>query len=168
MVEKVAQDRTAFLCHDSLSNLGSVIQPRMIEDGKSRAVRTRLGVLRGEHHATKPRVYNRARTHSARLDCNIQAAAGQTVVPELSRGAAKRQDFSVGRRIVQVNGTIVCAADEAAFAHHHRTHGHFAFGERAFGLAKGATHEFHVLRECRPAAAWPSHEVTLSLSSKGF
>jgi len=113
----------------------------VVEHLQRRTARACLWVARPEDHAPQARMHDRARAHRAGLNCNIQAATGKAVVPELPGGAAQDQDFRVRGRIAQVDRAIVGAGDDASVLDDHRAYGSFVLIEGSPGLTEGQAHE---------------------------
>ena len=51
----------------------------------------------------------------------------------------------MGRGIVQLHGVVVPAAQQGAFRHQHRAHGHLVQAVRLLGLFEGELHEVDVV-----------------------
>jgi hypothetical protein len=81
-----------------------------------------------------------SRAHGARLNCSKQLAVAEPVVAEVSSCLAQRHDFSMSRRIAVDEVAIPSSSNHASFAHHDRSHRHFARLQRALGAAQGFFH----------------------------
>src|ERR1700731_4803499 len=89
----------------------SVVQPGVIQHLQHRAACARFGIIRAINDAFHPRVYQRARAHRARLNCNKELAVSQTMITQVRGGLAKGNDFSVGGGIGVGDVTIPTSAD---------------------------------------------------------
>src|SRR5439155_8339071 len=145
-------------------NLNLVIELRVVEHLQSRTAGACLRVAGPEDDAAEARMHDRARAHRARLDCNIQAAAGKAVVPKLPGGAAQGQDLRMGGRIAQVDGAIVGAGEDVSALDDHGAYRSFILIESSLGLTEGQSHEPGILCRLdigRAGSRHESHRTTL-------
>ncbi len=105
--KKIAQDRGTIFREDFPLHLDPMIEFRVAEDRKNRTACACFWVTRPKNHPPKTGLHNGSGTHCARLNCNIEGTARQTVVPKLPRGSAQSEDFRMGRGVVKSNRTVV-------------------------------------------------------------
>src|SRR5947208_5557491 len=85
--KEVAQQPSALFFQDTPGNFQAVIELRVVEHLQSAAARSGLRVVGAVNEARYTGVNRRAGAHRARLYCNIQHTAVQTVVANPARGS---------------------------------------------------------------------------------
>jgi hypothetical protein len=82
-------------------------------------------IRRAVNQPSHSRLYQRACAHRARFNRRINIHAGEPVIPELTGGFAKSDDFSVGCWIAVGARAISANSDELVFANDADADGHF-------------------------------------------
>jgi hypothetical protein len=139
--EELAQYHGTILCHHSPDNLDPVIKAGVIKYRQRRTTCARFGIDCPENDAPKPRLDDGSGAHRTRLDCNIQGAVVQAVVPQLLGGPAQSKDFGVSGRIVEVDGPIVRPRQHAPVLDNECPNRNLILAQSALSLAQGQTHE---------------------------
>src|ERR1700730_1682800 len=80
----------------SAANLDFVVQLRMVQDCHHRTHRASFGIVRAVYQAPDPSMHHGAGAHGARLNCNKELTAFQTVVTHRSTRFAQGDDFGMG------------------------------------------------------------------------
>ena len=106
------------------ANFQVMIQLRVVEHLYHRMNRTRFGIVRAVHQTLQPRVHHGARAHRARLNCNKQLTAPQTMVTDVSPGFPQSEDLSMGRGIGVGDISVPAPAYDLAVSYHDRAHGY--------------------------------------------
>ena len=143
--EELAENCSALVRKYPLNGFELVIQLRVVEDRQGGTTRTGFGVSRAKDHTLDARMGYSPCTHCTRLDCNIERASAQAVVPELPRGTPQSENLCVSRRITQVDGPVVRTRDHFAIVDDDGSDRDFVFVRSARRLAQGAPHEGLVL-----------------------
>ena len=90
--------------------------------------------------ATDLRPTERAGTHHAGFDGDVERAVVEILSPELSGGGRHRLHLGMGGDIVQGFGEVVAAGDDRVAANHHGTDRDFSAVGGGVGFFQGATH----------------------------
>ena len=94
--------------------------------------------------ATDLRPTERAGTHHAGFDGDVERAVVEILPPELSGCGRHRLHFGMGGDIVQGFGEVVAAGDDRVAANHHGTDRDFSAVGGGVGFFQGATHVMFV------------------------
>ena len=103
-----------------------VIQKIRVADAKATRNCSRAFIRRAVNQTPHSRLYQSSRAHRARLNRRINIHAGEPVIPELTGGFAKSNDFSVGCGIAVGARAVSANSDEFVFANDAGADGHFA------------------------------------------
>jgi hypothetical protein len=125
---------------DSAANLNLVVQLRMIQDLHHRMHGPGLGIVRAIYQAPDAGMYQCARAHRARLNCNKQLAGFETMVTNGCTGLAQGDDLGVGCGVVVGDVAIPSPADDLAVAYDDGAHWNFSGFESALGTAERFFH----------------------------
>ena len=137
--ERLQHFRTA-AGQNSATNLGRVVQLRMIQDLHDRTDGARFRIIRAIHKAPDAGVHQCARAHCARLNCNKQLALFQAVVTNGSTCFTQGNDLSMGRRVGVGDVAIPSPPYDPAAAHYDRAYWHLSCLKRPVGAAQGFLH----------------------------
>jgi hypothetical protein len=118
---------------------------------------TRFWIVSAIHQALDPRVKQRPSAHSARLNCNKQFAAFQTIVTNVRTGLAEGDDFGVGGGIGIGDAAVEAAAYDASLADDDGADWDLARFQSALGGAEGFFHPELIGRRLR--LMWVAHFV---------
>jgi len=116
----------------------------MVKDFQGRTARTRFRIRSSEYDAPQTGLNDGTGAHGARLNCNIEVAAFQPVVPKLFCGTAQGQDLRVGTGVGEPKGAIVRSRNNLFILDHDCPHRNFSLCFGLLCLSKGATHEMRV------------------------
>jgi len=139
-----------------------VIEPAVIKYLQRRTTCARLGIARPEDDESKPRLHNGACAHRTRLDCNIQSAAVQAVVPQLFGGPAQSKDFGVSGGVVEMDGTVVGTRHHTPVLGNNRSHRNFSFVQATLRLTQSQGHKLQHLGPIKPHHRRVGHTGILS------
>jgi hypothetical protein len=144
-------DRRAFRSKNCRGDLHLMVEARIRKHLKAATHRPALGVISAVDQAWDASLNNRAGTHAARLDGDIESGACKAVVAQLARRFAKDDDFGVSRGIVIADGAVAGAGNDLAIVHQNRAYGNLAGFRAGTGFRKSFLHapdiSFHVRRE---------------------
>ena len=144
--EKAEHQLTRLLAKHPLDHLHSMIVSRMVERPHDRSDGAGPWFGCAEDESANTGVHERAGTHQARLDGDIERRPGQTIVSDIGRAGPKCHDLGMGRRIDSSDRLIVAGAYHTTVADEHRADWNLADVEGARRLAIGQTHPGFVLR----------------------
>ncbi len=139
--KEIAEDGGAVHRKNPLDDFDLVIQLRVVEDRQGGTTRTGFGVARAKDDSLDARMDDGSRAHRTRLNCNIERAPAQAVVPEPSRCAAQGENLRVRRWITQMDWPVVGARDNFPISDEESPHRNFVLFAAPHGLAQGAAHE---------------------------
>lgn len=118
-----------------------MIQFWVCENFEAGADGSAFGVIGTIDEPRNSGVDHRTRTHTARLDGDIQSRASQPVIPQNASRLANDDDFRMRGRVTIANGPIAAASYNSIFVHQERADGDFACRARIPGLLDGKLHE---------------------------
>ena len=90
--------------------------PEQVDDA---AGRTGLSIRRAEYDLSDARMDDRANAHDARLQSDVERAAGQTVVAKPDRRIAQCHDFGMCGWVFSGDRLIVAPSDDCSVQDHH-------------------------------------------------
>jgi len=103
-----------------------VIQEIRVADAKATHDCSRSLIRCAVNQTAHARLYQSSRAHRTRLNRRINIYAGEPVIPKLTGGFAKSNDFSVGCGIAVGTRAVSGKSDEFVFANDAGADRHFA------------------------------------------
>ncbi len=129
---------------DIASDLDLMVEARIREDLETSTNRAALGVVGAVDQARDASLNDRAGTHAARLDGDVEGGTCEAVIAETARGFAKNDDFGVGRGVIVADGAVAGACQDFAVMDEDGADGDFTAGGRGAGFSEGFLHELDV------------------------
>ncbi len=124
VAEEVAEQLATLLGTHAPDDLDLVVQTRIPWDVVQRADRTRLGVVRSEDHSVETGQHQRAGTHRARLEGDVQAASIQPPGTDRRGCGSQGEDLRMGGRVAIHLPAVVSLADDLITPDHDRPDRH--------------------------------------------
>jgi hypothetical protein len=146
--EEFLQQFHALSRQDAAAHFHSMIKLWMIKHPHDRAHSAGFWIIRTVNQASDASVYQRARTHGARLDGHEKFAIKQPIIANRLSRITKRDHFSVSRRVGVDDVSIETPAYDPPIMHDDRSHRHFTGFKCALRGAQGFVHPQLVAFEC--------------------
>ena len=103
-----------------------VVEARIGKDFKAGADGAALGIVGAVDEARDAGLNDRAGTHAAGLDSDVERGAREALVAEEACGFPKDDDFSVGSWVVVANGAVAGTRENLSVVNQNGSDGHFA------------------------------------------
>lgn len=119
---------------------------RLREKTRAMQNRTALGILGRKHQPFDARQTDRARTHRARLERDIERRSEKTFVAKFRCSRAQRQQLGMCGRVMPLHDAVALGSEQRAFPRQkHRTDRHFAPARGVLGFGKRQCYGFNVV-----------------------
>ncbi len=113
-LKELSEQLRAVLFQHAARDFHFVIQPRMIDHFKHRPGRSGFGIMGSINQARDASVDHGPGAHRAWLDRGVERAARQAMIADARRSITERNNFSMRRRIVRAEITVIAAPHDFA------------------------------------------------------
>ena len=144
ILEKALEDFRALLPHDSVQDLGLMIEVRILQDIEQSPAAAGFGAGRPNDDAVDPGLDDRSGAHLAGLERTVERAPFQTPVADLFAGLADAGNLRVGKGCFVRIAPIISARNDLPFKDYDCTDRYFSDCDRFFSLFEGSLHIFFV------------------------
>ena len=135
----------AFLAEDAGAHLAAVVERRIgVQQVDPAAGGSAFRVRAAEDHALRPAVDDGAGAHRTGLLGDVECAFFEPPIAESLLRRGEREHFRMGSGVLEGFHLIPCPGNDAAFAHDHGPHGHFAGGIGLAGFPQCLAHEMGI------------------------
>src|SRR6185503_13858436 len=138
--EEFLHECAAFRLQHSGTDPNPVIQEIRVANAKATHHCSRSLIGRAINQTAHARLYQSSRAHRTRLNRRINIHTGEPVIPELTGGFAKSNDFSVGCGIAVDTRAVSGKSDEFVFANDAGADRHFAIRLRFTSSGQAEPH----------------------------
>ena len=146
-LKEPSEPPSAFVCENTAHNREPVVETNVRAKGHEADKGTRFRIVCSVHHPSNASVNKRARAHRTWFESDVTSVVRETKRTEASRGRAKRDQFSMGRRVLGSLAEIMTATDDTVVtAGHHRTDRNLTERGRDVRLDESSAHEAFVKR----------------------
>ena len=142
--EERAQQCRGLLGQHAFHHLDPVVEVRQLQRPQHGRDRTGPRLPRAEHQPRDARVHQRARTHEARLNRDVQVCTRQAVTAHLRRRGPQRDDLGVRRGVLRADRPVEALAHDAPVHHHDRADRYFALRRGSLRELQRTAHGLHV------------------------
>ena len=122
-----------------------MVMERRLHQVEDAAGGTRFIITGTENDPLYTRMYDRARTHAARLECDIQRRAGKPVVTISSCSRPDRLDLGMRRRVMRPDRTIPSLSQYRVIPHKNCTDRHLVLFFCPLRQADSMLHPFFIM-----------------------
>ena len=120
------EERGGFGGENAAGDFDLMIEPGIGKDFKAGADGAALGVVGAVDETRDARLNDRAGTHAAGLDGDVERRVREAIVAEESCGFTKHDDFSVGGGVIVTDSAIAGTRENLSVVNQDGPDGHFA------------------------------------------